>query len=98
MIKKILLLLVVSTTLSGCFMAPMALLGPVTSGFSTASLLQSGVTTTASYIVKVNTGKTVSEHVLGTIYKNNEKALQQSYFPKDKFIAQTQFPASKPFK
>ena len=38
MIKKLLLIVTLGVTLSGCFMAPMALIGPVTSGYSTASI------------------------------------------------------------
>ena len=66
--------------LSGCFMAPMALIGPAASGFSTASLIQSGVSTTANYVVKKSTGKTISEHAFGLI---SENVLQQTYFPKN---------------
>ena len=68
-------------TLSGCFMAPLALLGPVTSGFSTASLIQSGVTTSANYMVKKSTGKTIAEHALDAI---NRDVIQQTYFPKNR--------------
>ena len=38
MIKRLFLLTALSVLLSGCFMAPMALVGPAMSGFSTASL------------------------------------------------------------
>ena len=78
MIKRFLLLTALGILLSGCFMAPLALLGPATSGFTTASLIQSGVTTTASYMVKKATGKSASEHVLGLI---SSDILKQSYFP-----------------
>ena len=78
MIKRFLLLTALGILLSGCFMAPLALLGPATSGFTTASLIQSGVTTTASYMVKKATGKSASEHVLGLI---SSDVLKQSYFP-----------------
>ena len=73
-------------TTSGCFMAPMALIGPATSGFSTASLIQSGVTSGANYVVKQSTGKTITEHVISEISKD---VLQQSYVPqysKDKYV------------
>ena len=63
--------------LSGCYMIPMAFIGPATSSFSTASIIQSAVTTTASQVVKKNTGKSISEHVFGSI--NNEKVLKQSF-------------------
>ena len=81
MIKRIVILVVLGTSLTGCFMAPMALLGPVTSGFTTASIMQSGITTTASYMVKRSTGKTISEHAIDTLSK---EILQQAYFPKIK--------------
>ena len=78
MFKRLLLLTTMGVLLSGCFMAPMALIGPATSGFTTASLIQSGVTTTASYMVKKSTGKSPSEHVLGII---SNDVLKRSYFP-----------------
>ena len=67
-------------TLSGCFMAPLALIGPAASGFSTASLIQSGVTTGANYMVKKSTGKTIAEHALSAI---NKDTVQQTYFPEN---------------
>ena len=48
-------------------MVPMALIGPATSGFTTASIIQSGLTTTASYMVKKSTGKTIGEHAFDAI-------------------------------
>ena len=57
MFRRLLLIVAVGVTLSGCFMAPLALIGPAASGFTTASLVQSGVTTGAGYLVKKNTGK-----------------------------------------
>ena len=59
-------------------MAPLALIGPATSGFSTASLIQSGVTTGANYVVKKSTGKTITEHAIDVL---NNDILQQAYFP-----------------
>ena len=79
MIKRLLLIVTMSVAVSGCFMAPLALLGPASSGFSTASLIQSGVTTGANYMVKKSTGKTIGEHAINSLSKN---ALQQTYFPK----------------
>ena len=61
-------------------MAPMALIGPATSGFSTASIIQSSFTTTASYMVKKSTGKSIGEHALDALSKD---ILQQTYFPKN---------------
>ena len=80
MIKRLLLIAALGGLLSGCFMAPMALIGPATSGFSTASIIQSGVTTSASYMVKKSTGKTIGEHVYESVSK---EVLQQAYFPKN---------------
>ena len=81
MIKTLLVLTTLGVMISGCFMVPMAFIGPAASGFSTASLAQSAVTTGASYMVKKNTGKTITEHVLGTI---SDGAIEQSYFPQEK--------------
>tara|TARA_B100001123_G_C14747219_1_gene803389 strand:+ start:395 stop:658 length:264 start_codon:yes stop_codon:yes gene_type:complete len=79
MIKKLLLITATGLLLSGCFMAPMALIGPATSGFTTASIVQSGVTTTASFIVKKSTGKTIGEHAIDAL---NQDILKQTYMPK----------------
>ena len=83
MIKRLLLIVVLGVSLSGCFMAPLALLGPATSGFTTASLLQSGISTGANYVVKKSTGKTITEHVLDAI---NPETTKQSYAPSDKVL------------
>ena len=77
--KRLLLLTAVSVLLSGCFMAPMAFIGPATSGFTTASIVQSGLSTTASYMVKKSTGKSISQHAFDTVSK---EILQQTYLPK----------------
>ena len=81
MFKRLLLIVALTVTVSGCFMAAMALIGPATSGFTTASILQSGVTTGAGYIVKRSTGKSISQHALDAI---NKDILQQTYLPKDR--------------
>ena len=78
MIKRLLLIAVLGVTVSGCFMAPLAFIGPATSGFSTASIIQSGFTTGANYMVKKSTGKTITEHALDAI---NKDAIQHTYFP-----------------
>ncbi len=80
MIRRLLLLTTLGILLSGCFMAPMALIGPATSGFTTASIIQSGVTTGANYMLKKSTGKTMSEHAYSVISKD---ILKQSYLPKE---------------
>ena len=81
MIKRLLLIVVLGVSVSGCFMAPLALVGPATSGFSTTSIIQSGISTGANYVVKQSTGKTITEHVLDTIELDS---IKQSYAPKNK--------------
>ena len=93
MIKRLLAIAVLGVSLSGCFMAPLALLGPATSGFSTASLIQSGVTTGANYMVKRSTGKTITEHVYESI---NQETFKQSYIPQNKVSAALIVPKTKP--
>ena len=96
MIQRLLVLATLSVMLSGCFMVPMALVGPAVSGFSTASLAQSAVTTGASYMVKKSTGKTITEHAFNTI---NPDILKQSYIPQEKENVTTLiFLKSKPIK
>ena len=83
MIKRLLAIVTLSVLLSGCYMVPMALIGPASSGFSTASILQSGFTTSANYIVKKKTGRTVGEHAFDAVFGDDiEEILQQAYFPK----------------
>ena len=84
MIKRLLLIVVLGVSLSGCFMAPLALIGPASSGFSTASLIQSGISTGANYVVKKSTGKTITEHVLASI---SDETLKQSYLPQNEVTA-----------
>ena len=81
MIKTLLVLTALGVMISGCFMLPMAFIGPAASGFSTASLAQSAVTTGASYMVKKSTGKTIAEHALDAI--GGDVIEQQAYFPKN---------------
>jgi len=78
MIKRLLLLTTLGVMLSGCFMTPMALIGPATSGFTTASLIQSGVTSSANYMIKKTTGKSIGQHALDTL---SQDVLKQTYFP-----------------
>ena len=96
MIKRLLVIAVLSVFVSGCFMAPLALIGPATSGFSTASLIQSGVTTGANYVVKKSTGKTITEHVMQSLKKD---IVKQSYAPKEnepsKILKQSNQPYNK---
>ena len=79
MIKRLALIIVLGITVSGCFMAPLALIGPVTSGYSTASLIQAGVSTGANYMVKKCTGKTIGEHAFDAVSRD---LLKQTYLPK----------------
>jgi len=93
MIKRLLLIVVLGVTTSGCFMAPLAFVGPATSGFSTASIIQSTVTTGANYMVKKSTGKTITEHAITSM---NKDVLQQTYFPEEKSYTKIILPVSKP--
>ena len=96
MIKTLLVLTTLGVMISGCFMVPMAFIGPAASGFSTASIAQSAVTTGVSYMVKKNTGKTITEHAFDTI---NSDILKQSYIPEEKENVTTLiFLKSKPIK
>ena len=83
MIKRLLLLTTLGVMLSGCFMVPMAFVGPAVSGFSTASLVQAGVSSGANYIVKKSTGKTITEHAIDVV---NKDVYKQSYFPENEFL------------
>jgi len=78
MFKRLFLLTMLGCLLSGCFVAPMALIGPATSGFTTASIIQSGVSSGANYLVKKSTGKSISQHAFEAI---NKDILQQTYLP-----------------
>ena len=80
MIKRLLLIVTLGVMLSGSFMAPLALIGPATSGFSTASLVQAGVSTGANYMVKKSTGKTIGEHAIDVL---NKDIYQHTYLPKN---------------
>ncbi len=81
MIRKLILIAAIGITLSGCFVAPLALIGPATSGFSTASMIQAGVSTGANYMVQKSTGKTIGEHAIEVI---NKDVIQNTYLPKNK--------------
>ena len=78
MIKRLLLIVTMGVFLSGCFVAPLALIGPAASGFSTASIIQTGITSTANYMVKKSTGKTIAEHAFNSL---GDDILKQTYFP-----------------
>ena len=78
MFRRLLILTTLGVLLSGCYMVPIALVGPATSGFTTASLVQASISTSANYVIKQKTGKTISEHAFDSIGKD---ILQQSYLP-----------------
>ena len=90
------LIVALGVTVSGCFMAPLAFIGPATSGFSTASILQSGVSAGANYMVKKSTGKTISEHAITMI--STKDIYQQSFFPKYETSIEKILPRSKPVR
>ena len=94
MFKRIIILVTLGVSLSGCFMAPMALIGPAASGFSTASIIQSGISSGANYMIKKSTGKTISQHALDAIKKD---VLLQSYLPEKKEVKLI-LPKAKPSK
>ena len=76
--KKILLISMMGLLMSGCYMVPLALIGPATSGFTTTSIMQAAVTSSANHMVKKTTGKTFSEHAIDTINMNK---ISLGYFP-----------------
>ena len=84
MIKRLLLIATLGVMLNGCFMAPLAFIGPVTSGFSTASIIQAGVSSGANYMVKKSTGKTISEHAIDAIHRDVYK---QTFLPETTSIS-----------
>ena len=96
MIKRLFLIVALGVTVSGCFMAPLALIGPASSGFSTASIIQSGVTTGANYVVKRSTGKTIAEHALSII--NSKDIYQQTFATTYETSIAIILPKSKPVR
>ena len=79
--KRILLISVAGLLMSGCYMVPLAFIGPATSGFTTSSIMQAAVTSTANHMVKKTTGKTFSEHAMDTIDMDK---VSLGYFPSNK--------------
>ena len=96
MIKRLFLIVAVGVTVSGCFMAPLALIGPASSGFSTASIIQSGITTGANYMVKRSTGKTIAEHAI--VIVNRKDIYQQTFVPTYETSIAIILPKSKPVR
>ena len=95
MLKRLLLLTTLGVMLSGCVMVPMAFVGPAVSGFSTASIAQSAVTSGASYMIKKNTGKSITEHALDALVVEDD--IKHSYFPKNDTVALI-LPKSRPVR
>ena len=81
MINRLLMIVATGVLLSGCFMAPLALIGPASSGFSTASIIQSGVGSTMNYLVQKSSGKTIAQHAYDAV---NLNVIKQTYFPENK--------------
>ena len=81
MIKKLLLISVMGLFVSGCYMVPLALIGPATSGFTSSSVIQAAISTTANHMVKKTTGKSFSEHAFDAI---NMDDVTLGYFPVNK--------------
>ena len=94
MIKRLLLLTTLGAMLSGCFMVPLAFVGPAMTGFETASIIQSSITTGASLMVKKTTGKSIAEHAFNAI---GGEIVIHSYFPKNNATTLI-VPKSKPIK
>jgi len=80
-IKKLLLVSAMGLLVSGCYMVPLALIGPATSGFTASSMMQAAVSTTANHMVKKATGKSFSEHAFDAI---NMDDITLGYFPVNK--------------
>ena len=76
MIKRLLVITTLGVMLSGCFMVPMALVGPAVSGFSSGSILQASL----GIAVNQSTGKSLAEHALGALIGDD---IKQSFFPED---------------
>ena len=81
MIKKLLLVSAMGLFVSGCYMVPLAFIGPATSGFTATSMMQAAISTTANHMVKKATGKSFSEHALESI---NMDSITLGYFPVNK--------------
>jgi hypothetical protein len=79
--KKIILISLTGLLVSGCYMVPLAFIGPATSGFTASSVVQATITSSANHIVKKTTGKTISEHAFDAIDEGN---ISFGYFPLNK--------------
>ena len=81
MLKKLLLVSAMGLFVSGCYMVPLALIGPATSGFTASSVMQAAISTSANHMVKKATGKSFSEHAFEAI---NIDDITLGYFPSNK--------------
>ena len=81
MLKKLLLVSAMGLLVSGCYMVPLAFIGPATSGFTASSVMQAAISTSANHMVKKATGKSFSEHALESI---NMDSITLGYFPVNK--------------
>ena len=81
MIKKLLVVSALGLFVSGCYMVPLALIGPATSGFTASSMMQVAISTSANHMVKKATGKSFSEHAFDAI---NMDDITLGYFPSNK--------------
>ena len=91
MIGRLLALATLGALLSGCYMVPMAFIGPAASGFSTASIMQAGL----GMAVKQTTGKSISEHALSAL---NVDVMKQSYLPRNNVTTLSIASKPKPIK
>ena len=73
--KRTIVLVLSLFMLSGCYMLPMAFVTPAVSNFSTASIIQSTITSSANYMVKKTTGKTIGTHVIEAINNDIQQTL-----------------------
>ena len=81
MIKRLLLVSAMGLFVSGCYMVPLAFIGPATSGFTASSVMQAAISTTANHIVTKTTGKSFSDYALEAI---NVADMTLRYFPSNK--------------
>ena len=93
MYKRLFALIATGVLLSGCYMVPLALVGPAASGWTQASVIQSGITTTANFAIKKSSGKSIGEHALSLI-DVDEDILIQSYLPQEPKIKFSKIPKS----
>ena len=81
MIKRLLLVSAMGLFVSGCYMVPLAFIGPATSGFTASSVMQAAITSSANHMVKKTTGKSFSEHAFDAI---NMDDITLGYLPSNK--------------